>query len=58
MEIYTRPYKFVNGIQADTTLYTPNGKVYRTITDDSEFKKEFNNSGFARDNSIKKNKSK
>lgn len=54
MEIYTKPYKSVNGIQADTTLYTPNGKVYRTITDDSEFKKEFNNSGFARANSIKK----
>lgn len=56
MEIYTKPYKSVNGIQADTTLYTPNGKVYRTITDDSEFKKEFNNSGFARANSIKKTK--
>ena len=54
MEIYTKPYKSVNGIQADTTLYTPNGKVYRTITDDSEFKKEFNNSGFAMANSIKK----
>lgn len=55
MEIYTKPYKDdVTGIQSDTTLYDPNGRVYRTITDDPEFKNKFDLSGFARANSIKK----